>query len=508
MTQSDSLKFHRRIRDNVHGTIDITELENAVIDHPIFQRLRRIRQLAFLHYVFPGASHSRFEHSLGAMHLAGVAWQKIRENQEILQDSTSKIKDFETKEQQNSPSQSVQGLIFPTFSQVFKFLDNPKIHQAVRLAALVHDIGHSPFSHSGELFFPTWEKVMQGLNNPPEYLRKFFEDKKFKLGNEFSLKKVRHEIYTLLLLDRIFCDLEIEKQFGLKVEDVACILEPSIKPEKDSIFADFDIFVLCHELISGELDVDRMDYLLRDSKECGVVYGIFDQSRILDSMVVYQSPRDKTFHLGLQYSGLAAFEDFLRARQSMYLQLYFHKTAAASEAMLNAVAAQIPDYCFPADAEAYAKLDDYNIEGHVREFCEKNTSVATQRFVQETLVNLLSKRKLWKRVFEMTTTTNTNSLSEKVEKALCEAGISFEKISSESAPTRLRQRLSVDQRAADFRLIKKDDLQIPRVMPMEDYLELAKNNALVKITRFYAELEKTPDGRFITEMLQEKLQNQ
>ena len=92
------MEITRRIRDNIHGTINISAFEDLVISHPTVQRLRRIRQLAFLQYVFPGASHSRFEHSLGVMHLSGVAWQKIFENQKNLRNVTKKYNNFEQLE--------------------------------------------------------------------------------------------------------------------------------------------------------------------------------------------------------------------------------------------------------------------------------------------------------------------------------------------------------------------------------------------------------------------------
>ena len=89
-----SLEIVRRIRDNTHGTIDISALEDAVLNHEYVQRLRRIRQLAFLYLVFPGASHSRFEHSLGVMNMAGTAWAKLEANQRRLADSLQKYDDF------------------------------------------------------------------------------------------------------------------------------------------------------------------------------------------------------------------------------------------------------------------------------------------------------------------------------------------------------------------------------------------------------------------------------
>ena len=113
---------------------------------------------------------------------------------------------------------------------------------------------------------------------------------------------------------------------------------------------------LCHELVSGEVDVDRMDYLLRDSKECGVVYGIFDVDRILDSFAVYYHPHKDAFHLAIRFSGLAAFEDYLRSRHSMYLQAYLHKSSVAIEAMLEFIRKQLKEQHLPVKIEEYLLL--------------------------------------------------------------------------------------------------------------------------------------------------------
>src|SRR5690606_10704766 len=109
------LEIVRRIRGNVHGTIEVSALEDKVIAHPYVQRLRRIKQLAFLSYVFPGASHTRFEHSLGVMQLAGNCWTKLVSNQKRLATSCSRYGDFAEREKRGVGGM-VHGLLAPTFS--------------------------------------------------------------------------------------------------------------------------------------------------------------------------------------------------------------------------------------------------------------------------------------------------------------------------------------------------------------------------------------------------------
>ena len=118
------LEIKRRIRGNVHGSIDVTELEDSVIAHPHFQRLRRIKQLAFLDYVFPGATHTRFEHSLGTLFLAGKAWEKLQSNQTRLYRSLGKFENFERIEKEGQ-SEINNGLLisilFSARTMFFKF---------------------------------------------------------------------------------------------------------------------------------------------------------------------------------------------------------------------------------------------------------------------------------------------------------------------------------------------------------------------------------------------------
>ena len=135
------LEIQRRIRDNLYGSIDVSILEGEVIAHPIFQRLRRIKQTAFLNLVFPGASHSRLEHSLGVMHLAGIAWSKLQDNQTRMRDYCKRYRKFDERERSRKSGETVQGLLFPTFAEIEKIFSSPYVLQALRLSALLHDLG-------------------------------------------------------------------------------------------------------------------------------------------------------------------------------------------------------------------------------------------------------------------------------------------------------------------------------------------------------------------------------
>ncbi len=244
------MHFTGKIRDPLHDTIPHTAFEKVIIDRPEFQRLRRIHQTAFIQYVFPGATHTRFEHSLGTMHIAGLLHAALIANQRRI---------LSASQEQDSPlSKTKPGLEYLEKSAY--------LAQCLRFAALLHDCGHSPLSHSGERFMPTWLMLQDKLPDLqlPEWLETALK-LKISLVSD-NTKQVNHEVYTLLIIHKLFQyeDEFLSKQMG---QDICATLDTAIPPHTDGDLAKSGLQSLFHEIVSGEIDVDRMDYLLRDSKE-------------------------------------------------------------------------------------------------------------------------------------------------------------------------------------------------------------------------------------------------
>nr|WP_272914821.1 hypothetical protein [Silvanigrella paludirubra] len=146
-----------------------------------------------------------------------------------------------------------------------------------------------------------------------------------------------------------------------------------------------------------------MDYLLRDSRECGIIYGYFDLGRILDSIGFYLNHQTNKYHLALRRSGISAFEDYLRARWSMYQQVYFHKTVTACEAMLQNINKNFPNFNLPIQIDEYLAIDEHSFFPYI----EKNYASDLKPFTKEILTDLIYNRKLWKRVYEEFIPKNT-----------------------------------------------------------------------------------------------------
>lgn len=240
---------YKIVNDPIYGLIEIPQgIISDLIEHPYFQRLRRITQLGLTHYVYPGATHNRFHHSIGAMHLTMEAVRTLK----------GKGVDI-TKEEA----------------------------EGVTIAILLHDLGHGPFSHS----------------------------------LEHALVDINHEAISILLMERL--NQAFDGQLDLAIQ-----IFKNQHPKK-----------FLYQLVSGQLDMDRMDYLTRDSFFTGVQEGNIGYDRLLQMLNVHE---DK---LVIEFKGIYSVENFLIARRLMYWQVYLHKNVICAGEMLIQIVRRARDLC-------------------------------------------------------------------------------------------------------------------------------------------------------------------
>jgi HD superfamily phosphohydrolase len=251
-------------RDPVHGFIQVDEVERDIINTKAFQRLRNISQLAFTKYVYHGAEHSRFGHSLGVMEFATKVFEKLRQ---------SKFFPFKKDEEYR------------------------KYWRILRIAALLHDVGHGPFSHASDAFFPS---------------------------------KEAHENMSRLIIEKteigdIINHFFQKNAINANATEVADLVQG--KPTGKSAFLP--------SILSGPFDVDKMDYLLRDSLYAGVFYGRFDWERLIHTFTLNLDEDSGNYKLVVKEGGVHAAEAMALARYYMFTQVYFHKVRRAYDLHLG-----------------------------------------------------------------------------------------------------------------------------------------------------------------------------
>ncbi len=300
--------LHRQyeIRCPVHGFIPLNSWEKEIISQPAFQRLRRIRQLAWTDQVYPGAMHTRFEHSLGVMHTATLLYSAIRR-------ASANVLENELGYKEEGLNRDLQ---------------------LVRLAALLHDVGHAPFSHASESLFPQHENGTR-----------------YKHEN-YSAAIVRTELKSAIQDHPLNVT-----NYGFKAEDVAALLDGSTSAKQRLFWRD---------LIDGQMDADRMDYLLRDSFHAGVQYGKYDFNRVVNTVCAIPGTRGRASRLGISEGGWHAAEGLVLARYFMFTQVYFHKTRVAFDVHLKgALEELLPNRQFPSPEHLkdFLAWDDWKVLG-------------------------------------------------------------------------------------------------------------------------------------------------
>ena len=268
------------LRDPLWNNIRLDPLALALLETPVVQRLRYVRQLGLAFLVYPGATHSRFEHALGAWHLAGVALRLLEERG------------------------ALEGI-------------DARAQQIVRAAALLHDVGHYPFSHALEEIGVTHHE------------------------------QVAYPLITSGPVARVLRDA----------------LGDSAPEEVFALITGRSTDAL-QGLISGSLDLDKIEYLKRNATMCGVPYGEIDVDRLLNSLVIVQTPDRTTRMIGVHEKGLSALESLLFAKYQMYRNVYWHHAVRSATAMYKRLVAVALDSGHVA-ADKVAQFTDEGLLVHL-----------------------------------------------------------------------------------------------------------------------------------------------
>ena len=316
-------KEYLEITDPIHDFIRLNKTEHQIIDTSVFQRLRRIKQLSGAHLIYPGAQHTRFEHSLGVMHIASMAGIALQSKGITTNDDISNL----------------------------------------RLAALLHDIGHGPFSH-------LFEEVLQRKN-----------------------KRSHEQIGKQIILKTEIGDILSKNGFDKKLIHNLAVGEGKLQ--------------FMNEIVSGALSADMMDYLLRDGYFTGAEHAKIDHNRITYSLDVYKKK------LALDRSALVNFETMMISRFQMFKAVYFHKTVRSGEVMLLEAMTLADDELglTSLTLNDYVKQTDESIMALLLSVPETTRELKAAKKIAMDYQN----RKLFKCVFESTLSSN---LSQKVMQEL------------------------------------------------------------------------------------------
>jgi len=287
----------RSFRDPVHGFIRLTDAECELLETAPFRRLRLIRQLALTNLVYHGAEHTRFGHTLGVMHQGSRFLDAVRDKASGLGWSQDEF---------------------------------DKGRQLLRLGALCHDVGHSPFSHAGE---------------------------------EGNLLQGEHEEYSVAIVRATSGKAgEIRQVMEARKEELAGVTADQVAEliEKQTVGKE----AFLNDLLSGELDCDRTDYLQRDSIYCGVQYGRFDSERLVSTLTLTPDRAGGNPVLALEEDGIHAAEGLILARYFMFTQVYFHRVRRAFDFHLGAaLRAKIGTYPSPSEIDEYLSWNDLRVLG-------------------------------------------------------------------------------------------------------------------------------------------------
>lgn len=339
----DRLKVVKYINDPVYGGIAVTKMELEIIDTPIFQRLRGLRQLARVNLVFPSAEHSRYVHSLGVLYIMGLMTEHLLKQGMLSEDDVIKM----------------------------------------RVAALLHDIGHYPLSHLGESVY-SYCKDNENATNIVELESKTDEKHLYEITSSHS-KSAHHEHLGKYIVINHHEISGILKKYGLNPVEIGEIFTGEYG-SRNMVYT---------QLLHSSLDADRLDYLLRDSYQTGVKYGLVDLQYLVRLLMVVSDPSlpENNQILACNKKGQHVVEHFLMSRYFHYSQVIFHKTNAAFEGMIkcmyiklvqsgNFIYKSLDEIHAHINEEEFLKFNDSFLEVSLKEYYDKTDDEEYKRLYE------------------------------------------------------------------------------------------------------------------------------
>jgi HD superfamily phosphohydrolase len=322
--------YDKLIMDPVHGGIPLYRHEIQVIDHPLFQRLRNICQNDILSLVFPGATHSRFLHSIGVMHVGTRMFRSMID---------AYLRERKLSDQTDLSLNQLEAIDY--------------LAKIIRLGCLLHDSGHSSFSHQF-----TQARRIHELMAHPDRFEDLWKDADFSRYHSRQPEELEHEHYSVRVAHDVLSAVSMDEA-GLDAIDVIGIMETTdVRPsatfcghartfwnfiagqDADSgVLSKSDtprlVMDLLSSIVSGEIDADRADYMLRDGFHSSVTIGGFNLDHLLSNLRFGWDVSEPWLGLAITQKGLGALEDFVYSRHQMYRKVYAHKTALGFDWLLR-----------------------------------------------------------------------------------------------------------------------------------------------------------------------------
>ena len=330
--------YDKLIMDPVHGGIPLYRHEIQVIDHPLFQRLRNICQNDILSLVFPGATHSRFLHSIGVMHVGGRMFRAMID---------AYLRERQLSERVDLSLSQLDAIDY--------------LAKTIRLGCLLHDSGHSSFSHQF-----TQARRIHDLMARPERFEDLWTGVDYHRFYRQRPDELEHEHYSVRVAYEVLSSIDLADA-GLSPEDVLGIMETTeVTPSAAfcthartfwNFIAGVDanagalseasvpalVMDLLSSIVSGEIDADRADYMLRDGFHSSVTIGGFNLDHLLSNLRFGWDVRQPWLGLAITQKGLGALEDFVYSRHQMYRKVYAHKTALGFDWLLREAINEVLD---------------------------------------------------------------------------------------------------------------------------------------------------------------------